>query len=98
VSSGRLPVDQRFGHPLGTAVHAILWREWDPIGVYDIAPDDEYDNYVPQIIERLEAGETVEAIAAHLDWLANVYIGMPRDWTAHSLAIARKLVALRNLV
>ncbi|MBI5941945.1 MAG: hypothetical protein HY859_16130 [Caulobacterales bacterium] len=88
-------MSERFGHPLGAAIHAILWREWDPLGVNDIAPDDEYDNYVRQMIERLDAGETVATIAKHLGWLAREYMGAPQR-LEHSRAIASKLVALRD--
>ena len=27
-------------------IHDVLWNEWDPIGVNDAAPKDEYDSYI----------------------------------------------------
>lgn len=30
-------------------VREILWNNWDPIGVNNIAPRDEYQSYVPEI-------------------------------------------------
>jgi len=90
-----LPISGRFTHPLGAAVHAILWAEWDPIGVNGIAPDDEYDNYVMPVIERVERGETANEIAAYLDWLASGYMGLSEENHEHSVMIARKLLALK---
>lgn len=34
---------------LYTAIDEILWNDWDPIGVSDIAPRDEYQSYTPTI-------------------------------------------------
>ena len=30
-------------------ISEILWIDWDPIGINDLAPRDEYDDYVPEI-------------------------------------------------
>jgi hypothetical protein len=47
----------------------LLYREWDPIGLKDIAEgsDDEYDAYVGQIGRRLRAGASEEELAALLE-------------------------------
>ena len=29
-----------------SAIRQVLFDDWDPIGVNDIAPDDEYDRYI----------------------------------------------------
>ncbi|MDO9472453.1 MAG: hypothetical protein Q7J28_05305 [Caulobacter sp.] len=92
---GLTTIAERFAHPLGAAVHAILWIEWDPIGVSGIAPDDEYDNYVMPVIERIERGETIDEIAAYLDWLASDYMGLSNGNQEHSVIVARKLLALK---
>jgi hypothetical protein len=75
-------------------VHDILWREWDPIGVNEFGPDDEYDGYVWPIIGKVMKGETADQVADYLDWAVGDHMGLSvvRD---QSLAIARKLVALR---
>ena len=39
-----------------------------PIGVHDVAPDDEYDGYVWPLISKVMRGESVEQIADYLDW------------------------------
>jgi hypothetical protein len=41
----------------------ILWFDWDPIGINDIAPRDEYLSYVPGIFRLKKAGANKEEIA-----------------------------------
>ena len=50
-------------------LRALLYREWDPIGLKDIAEDseDEYDAYVGQLGRRLRAGAGEEEVAALLE-------------------------------
>ncbi len=45
----------------------LLWR-WDPIGVADDFPytAGEYDDYAPQIAQKLRAGADGKAVADHL--------------------------------
>jgi hypothetical protein len=47
----------------------LLYQEWDPIGLKDLAEDstDEYEAYAGQIVRRLRAGSTDEEIAALLE-------------------------------
>ena len=44
----------------------ILWLEWDPIGVNDIAPRDEYQGYVPEILGLVKANAGRQEIANRL--------------------------------
>ncbi len=45
----------------------ILHYIWDPIGVSGVAEArDEYDSYIPQIVQMLFDGKGVDAIAQHL--------------------------------
>jgi hypothetical protein len=46
----------------------LLYREWDPIGVKDLAEDsaDEYEAYAGQLGRRLRAGAGEEEVAALL--------------------------------
>ena len=48
------------------SVDEILWNDWDPIGVNDIAPRDEYQSYVPEIFSMLIHNKTEKEIAARL--------------------------------
>src|SRR5690606_29989731 len=36
-------------------INDILWFDWDPIGVNDLAPSDEYHRYVPEIFTLVRA-------------------------------------------
>ena len=46
----------------------LLYEEWDPIGVKDLAEDsgDEYEAYAGQLARRLRAGADDEEVAALL--------------------------------
>jgi hypothetical protein len=50
-------------------LRSLLYREWDPIGVKEIAegPEDEYDAYVGQLSRRLRAGASEEELAVLLE-------------------------------
>lgn len=47
----------------------LLYREWDPIGLKDIADDsaDEYEAYAGQLVRRLRAGASDDELAALLE-------------------------------
>src|SRR4051794_38614304 len=48
----------------------LLLREWDPIGISDLAAEpqlDEYEHYAGQLVRRLRAGASDEEIAAVLE-------------------------------
>ncbi|MEI6140999.1 MAG: hypothetical protein WCP85_17155 [Mariniphaga sp.] len=44
----------------------ILWFDWDPLGINDIAPRDEYQSYVIDIFELVKAKADRQTIAEHL--------------------------------
>jgi hypothetical protein len=96
MSEAEILVEKRFKHPIGPAVHAILWGEWDPIGVNVGGDwlDDEYDGYVWPVISKIMRGESVDQIADYLDWAAGERMECPKPREIH-LALAGKLVALR---
>ena len=47
-------------------IDEILWNDWDPIGVNDIAPRDEYQSYTPIIFSLKRKGVNEEEIAKEL--------------------------------
>jgi len=61
------------------AIDEILWTDWDPIGVNEIAPRDEYQSYTPTILNLKikEAGS--ETIAKKLFEIETQTIGMLGD-------------------
>ena len=46
-------------------IRALLW-EWDPIGVADLAPDDEYDCMIAPLVALLSADADRPALASCL--------------------------------
>ena len=48
------------------SIRHILFYEWDPIGVNDLALDDEYDSYVGGIYRLLASGASDYQIIEHL--------------------------------
>ncbi len=57
-------------------IDEILWFDWDPIGINDIAPRDEYQSYVPEIFGLVKAKSDRQEIANRLHKLETENIGM----------------------
>ncbi len=59
------------------AIHDVLIKEWDPIGVGDEPnAQDEYDDYIP-VIYRLLSERRIDAeVARHLDLIETESIGL----------------------
>ena len=71
----------------------ILWFDWDPIGVKDIAPRDEYQSYVPEIFGLVKAKKDRQAIADRLLKLETENMGMGGT-IENCLRIADKILAV----
>ena len=54
----------------------ILWHDWDPIGVKDLAPRDEYQSYVPHIFNLKKSGADRNQIANALFKFETENMGM----------------------
>lgn len=76
---------------LYNSVDEILWNEWDPIGVNDFAPRDEYQSYVPEIFSLLIHNKTEKEIADRLYKIETETIGVIGS-REHCLIIAKKLI------
>jgi len=72
-------------------VDEILWNDWDPIGVNDVAPRDEYQSYVPEIFSLLIQNKSEKEIADRLYEIETETIGVIGS-KEHCLTIAKKLV------
>ena len=70
------------------SVDEILWNEWDPIGVNNVAPRDEYQSYVPEIFSFLIQNRTDKEIADRLSKIENETIGVIGS-REHCLTIAK---------
>ena len=72
----------------------ILWFDWDPIGINDIAPRDEYQSYVPEIFNLKKSGADREVIAKRLLELETITIGMGST-IENCLTIADKIISVK---
>jgi hypothetical protein len=74
-------------------LRAILWEDWDPMGMKQLDPTwprDEYDMYVPRIAGQLRADADLAAIAALLSEFRTQNMGeRPNDEA--DLAMARRI-------
>ncbi len=76
------------------AIDLILWNDWDPIGINDIAPRDEYQGYTPTIFRLKTSGADKEAIAKTLHEIETVTIGVVGD-IEHCRQVAVKIISLK---
>ena len=76
-------------------VDEILWNDWDPIGVNEIAPRDEYQSYVPEIFSMLVQNKTENEISDRLYKIETETIGVIGS-REHCLTIAKKLIEVKK--
>jgi hypothetical protein len=69
----------------------ILWYDWDPIGINDIAPRDEYQSYVPEIFKLVKAKAGKQEIANRLHRLETENMAMSGT-IENCLSIAEKII------
>ncbi len=77
-------------------IRRILLREWDPIGVVDIAEaQDEYDGYVSKIHGMLVRHDLRQELIDHLWRIETVNMGLAGD-RPRTEATADRLLRLRD--
>ena len=76
------------------AIDLFLWNDWDPIGIHDIAPRDEYQSYTPTIFKLKSDGADKETIAKTLHEIETVTIGVVGD-IDHCREVAEKIINLK---
>jgi hypothetical protein len=74
----------------------ILWFDWDPIGINDIAPRDEYQSYVPEIFGLIKSKTDKKGIADRLYKLETETMGMTGNME-HCLTIADKILSIGTI-
>lgn len=72
-------------------IDEILWFEWDPIGINDMAPRDEYQSYTPIIFTLKISGADKETIAKVLYEIEIVKMGLDGN-NKRCLEIAQKII------
>lgn len=76
------------------AIDLILWNDWDPIGINDIAPRDEYQSYTPIILKLKTSGADKETITKILHHIETITIGLQGNLD-HCRQIADKINNLK---
>ena len=76
---------------LNQLVDEILWNDWDPIGVNDVAPRDEYMDYVPEICSLVIQNKSIDDIADRLYKIETETIGVMGN-REHCLKVANKIM------
>lgn len=51
---------------IAESIRRVLFDDWDPIGVNDLAPGDEYDSYIGGVYRLLASGADTKTIEDHL--------------------------------
>jgi hypothetical protein len=75
-------------------IDLILWNDWDPIGINDIAPRDEYQSYTPTIFKLKTNGADKETIAKTLHEIETVTIGVAGN-IEHCRHVADTIINLK---
>ncbi|RZJ89351.1 MAG: hypothetical protein EOO20_11225 [Chryseobacterium sp.] len=71
----------------------VLWYDWDPIGINDIAPRDEYQSYTPQIFGLVKSNTDRMLIASTLSKIETDNMGLGKN-IEKCLEIADKILAI----
>ena len=78
-------------HGLNQLIDEILWADWDPIGINDVAPRGEYQDYVTEICSMILQNRPASDIANKLYEIENEIIGVNGS-KEHCLAVANKIM------
>jgi hypothetical protein len=71
----------------------VLWYDWDPIGINDMAPRDEYQSYTPQIFNLVKSDTDRMLIAKTLSKIETYNMGLAGN-IEKCLKIADKILAI----
>ena len=80
-------------------IDQILWEDWDPIGINDYAPRDEYQSYTPIILKLVKSKSDSIKIAQKLYEIETETIGLSGNYE-NCLKVAEKInnLDMKNVV
>lgn len=79
------------------AIHKILLKEWDPLGIRCIpAMRDEYDDYLPNIFKLIRQNSSETEIFDYLWWVEQRVLEKQGN-KAHTFRIAGLLKVLQKM-
>ena len=76
------------------AIREVLNRDWDPIGVRETGPKDEYDSYIGPIYRILASSPSPEKVAEGLRKIEQASMGFEQANAATLMTIAEKLLSI----
>ena len=76
-------------------IDEILWSDWDPIGINDVAPRDEYQSYTPIICGLILEGASEEEVANKLYEIETDSIGV-KGSINNCRDVAKKIINIKN--
>ena len=81
-------------------ISKILWKDWDPIGVYEPNAewDDEYDSYVPHLFRLAIEGKDLYHIANSLNSVRTQSIGLGPNKEADQFAASKIIDSKREIL
>ena len=63
-------------------VRSLLMQHWDPIGIKDVEQCyDEYDSYIPSILNLIDSGAALDELAQLLDEIVSKRMGLGSNMT-----------------
>jgi len=84
----------RRGREIQDRISKILYEDWNPFGLRDVMPSDEFDSYIGGVYRLLASGASCEQVAEHLAALERGPLGYAEATAARNMAVARKLCEL----
>lgn len=86
------------GVEIQEAIRRILWEDWDPIGINDCAPDDEYDSYLGGIYRLLVSDTSEHQIQEALKQYEKNSMGLELTHRNDGrIKVARKLMEIEGI-
>lgn len=90
----RNKMDPRQVKKTGKAINEILLKDWDPIGIYQAGPDDEYDFIIWEIFKLIREGGDRNQVEAFLIQAEEDLTGTRSKGNASAKIAAEKLMGL----
>jgi hypothetical protein len=75
-------------------VFAVLFDDWDPIGVNGFAPRDEYNSYAPALISLIRSGADENKVAEQLGVFARESMRLSHVDVERDRRVTRRLIEL----
>ena len=72
-------------------IDQILWEDWDPIGINEDAPRDEYQSYTPIFLKLVKSKSDSKIIAEKLYEIEIEKMGLPGNFN-NCLKVAEKII------